>query len=504
MPSVGLTIDGDFAAALDAVPAALAILHAVRDNEGTIVDFQWDYINELGAQEILLPASELIGQRLLEKLPEHRDGLFPGYVDVVETGTPMELIEAGYDDTWGTQEVIPRVYDIRATKLRDGFVVWWADVTDRVTARTQLQQGILQRAVSDRVIDRAPIGLALVASDGTFTSVNPAFGRISGHSADQLVGRTFAQITHPDDLDADLTQVQRLAAREIDHYVLDKRYIRRDGEQVWVRLHASGVWDESGDFVTFIAQIVDIDEQKRLIAELERSNDDLKHFAYVASHDLQAPLRIVSTYTELLTESLDPSSLTEEQSDYLTEIASSVHYMQALVSDLLDYSRVTATPPTFEPTSLCAVVTGVVDRMAADLTGAGAEVTLDCSEDVVVPANPTQLAQVMTNLLGNSVKYRHPDRPCRISVSARATSDRVQLRVTDNGIGVPPESAERAFTMFQRLQTEGDGTGIGLALVRKIIQRHGGRVLLDSDGSTGTTIRIDLPAGSTGTEPVLQ
>lgn len=483
---------GILASALEAVPTPLAVMHSVRDESGTIVDFEWDYVNAAGAEEILVARDELVGQRLLVKLPEHRNGLFDLYARVVESGEPFVLDEAGYDDTWGTQEVVPRIYDIRSTKLGDGFVVWWSDVTERVQVRLELERQARKGEIAALTTENAPIGQALVAADGTFTQVNPAFCRISGHTAESLIGNTFQAITHPDDLDADVIQATALANHEISDYVMEKRYIRSDGEAMWIRLHASAVWD-GANFVTYIAQIADINEEVLLRRRLETRNRDLQQFAYVASHDLQAPIRTVSAYCDLLFLSLDQSSLSEDQLDYINEIRGATIHMRELTSDLLELSRATYAGAAAEPTSIAGAVEGALMLLHADLNQDVA-LDVDVRDDPFVRANRTHLRQIITNLVANSIKYRHPDRDCRITIEGSRSGDVVHLVVADNGIGIPPGSEQRAFEMFQRLQSAGSGTGIGLALVRTLVEKYSGTITLDSDGTSGTRVALEFPA----------
>lgn len=484
--------DGILAGALEAVPTPLSIMHAVRDADGTVVDFEWDFVNAAGANEILVDRQELVGQRLLEKLPEHRNGLFDLYVGVVETGVPLVLDEAGYGDTWGTQAVVPRVYDIRSTKLGDGFVVWWDDVTDRVKSRVDIEAQVRTGEIAALTTANAPIGQALVARDGSFTQVNPAFCRISGHTEEELIGSTFQAITHPEDLDADVKQATALAEREITDYTMEKRYVRSSGESVWIRLHASGVWD-GDEFVTYIAQIADINEEVLLRGRLEARNRDLLQFAYVASHDLQAPLRTVSAYADLLFMSLDESTLSEEQQDYIAEIRSANAHMRALTADLLDLSRAAYSGSPVEVVPVKRAIEQTLSSLGGDIAS-DITILVDIREDPEVRANMTHLVQIASNLIGNSIKYQHPDRACHINVTAWRAESVVHITFEDNGIGIPPGSEERAFEMFQRLQTAGTGTGIGLALVRTLVEKYGGTVSLTSDGHSGTKVALEFAA----------
>ena len=480
------------AQALEAVPTPLAVMHSVRDATGDIVDFEWDYINAAGAKEILVERDELIGQRLLVKLPDHRNGLFDLYKNVVESGEPFVLTEAGLDDKWGTEEIVPRIYDIRSTKLGDGICIWWSDVTERVSARLELESRAQAAAITEMAALNAPIGQALLDENGVFTSVNPAYCRIVGRSKESLVGATFQAITYPDDLESDTTQLAELRNRTIDRYSMEKRYVRPDGAIVWVRLHATAVWADS-KFVTYIGQVSDIGEEVKLRTFLEARNRDLEQFAYVASHDLQAPLRTISLYFDLFVSTLDPTELTEEQADHANEIRQAITHMRELTSDLLELSRINRVDLDSTTANVREMVSRSIASIASDLTEAECEIGVDVPEDLWASVNATHLKQIVCNLLSNSIKYRERERQPEIYLAARPIGVDVVLTVTDNGIGIRPGSEERAFQMFQRLQSDGEGTGIGLALVRMLAERSGGTASLESDGVSGTKVTVTLP-----------
>jgi signal transduction histidine kinase len=228
-------------------------------------------------------------------------------------------------------------------------------------------------------------------------------------------------------------------------------------------------------------------EQKA--TELKRSNDELERFAFVASHDLQEPLRAVASYTQLLKETL-PQERDPETQLYLDHVLTGVGRMKALISDLLNYSRV-GRALTRTSADLEGVLVGSLSDLSPAIAEAGAEVTHDPLP--VVWANAGQIGQVLSNLINNAIRFRSEAAP-RIHLHAERAGDFWQFSVRDNGIGIESRHHERIFVIFQRLHgRDRPGTGIGLAICRKIVELHGGRIWVESELGKGATFYFTLP-----------
>ena len=225
-------------------------------------------------------------------------------------------------------------------------------------------------------------------------------------------------------------------------------------------------------------------------AELQRSNEELEQFAYVASHDLQEPLRMVSSFVELLAKDYG-GQLGSDADRYIHFAVEGASRMQALINDLLQYSRVGTRGKQLRPTPCDAVVETAVANLQAAIAEAGATVTHDPLPTVL--ADETQLMQLFQNLIGNAIKFRG-GRPPRVHVGAEPRDGEWAFSVRDNGIGIDPQFAERIFLIFQRLheREKYPGTGIGLAICKKIVERHGGRIWLDSAPGRGSTFHFTL------------
>jgi signal transduction histidine kinase len=243
---------------------------------------------------------------------------------------------------------------------------------------------------------------------------------------------------------------------------------------------------------------------KAQTAELARSNSDLEQFAYVASHDLQEPLRKVASFCQLLQRRYG-GKLDERADQYIAFAVDGAQRMQRLINDLLAFSRIGRTTAAFAPVDLDAVMTEVAAQVEPTRKYADGEVTW--ADLPTVLGDEPLLATLLANLVSNALKFRRPDYPPRVQVSARAAGDEWEITCRDNGIGVDAEFADKIFMIFQRLHPKDayPGTGIGLAIAKKIVEYHGGRIWVDPEVEEGTVIRFTLPvvveAVHTGDDP---
>lgn len=246
--------------------------------------------------------------------------------------------------------------------------------------------------------------------------------------------------------------------------------------------------------VQLTLQQEDLEKNRKV---LERSNAELEQFAFVAAHDLQEPLRMVRSYSELLKEDLG-TSLNEEQSEDFGYLMEGASRMQSMVADLLAYSRVENKQRPFAPksVSLRSVLTDVLHDLDSRIQDSSAEIVLQ-NVDIQVLGDPNQLHQVFQNLLSNAIKFQRPDTAIHISVLVEKESSEVwRVSVRDNGVGISKDMQERIFQIFQRLHTRGEfeGTGLGLAIVKKIVERHRGTISVESTPGVGSSFSFTLPS----------
>jgi light-regulated signal transduction histidine kinase (bacteriophytochrome) len=272
---------------------------------------------------------------------------------------------------------------------------------------------------------------------------------------------------------------------------------RQDGSEFPAEISLSPLETDEGPLVISIVR--DITERTRITeqlqqqaADLARSNADLQQFAYVASHDLQEPLRMVASYTQLLARRYQ-GKLDADADEFIAFAVDGATRMQHLIEDLLAYSRVGTRGKQFASTDVNVVVSRVLRDLQGTIDGSRAVVTRD--DLPTVDADAVQLGEVFQNLIANALKFRGAEDP-RVRVSAERDGNTWRFAVRDNGIGIEPRHAERIFVIFQRLHARADypGTGIGLAICKRIVERHGGKIWVDSRPGAGSTFSFTLPA----------
>ncbi|WP_051732231.1 sensor histidine kinase [Kitasatospora phosalacinea] len=297
-------------------------------------------------------------------------------------------------------------------------------------------------------------------------------------------------------LDALSRDVRRVAAGEFDHPV-DTRSGPADLAQL--AADVEGMRRRLAEQLA-LADLTreQLDEQA---ADLRRSNTELEQFAYVASHDLQEPLRKVASFCQLLQRRY-AAQLDDRANQYIGFAVDGANRMQTLINDLLAFSRVGRLHRQYVPVDLEKVFAATRDALAIAIEETGAEITADPLP--TLPGDATQLGMLLQNLVSNALKFRAPDRPPRIALTARRTGEHWELAVTDNGIGINPEFAERIFVIFQRLHTreEYPGNGIGLAMCKKITEFHGGTIRVDTAHTGGTRVVLTLAAEEAEAGPV--
>lgn len=357
-------------------------------------------------------------------------------------------------------------------------------------------------------IDHANVGIAEVAQDGSWIRANKQLCEALGYSEEEFLSGKVPQITHPDDLEEDLAMAHKLVHGEIDQYSIDKRYVRKDGSYFWTRLMVAANRDRKGEFVSFIAVIEDIHEQKKQqsflqhsnselkqsvedrLRDLQRSNAELEQFAYVASHDLQEPLRMIISYMQLV-EKRYKDRLDEDGQEFIGYAVDGARRMQALIQSLLEFSRVGTRGEEFKPLDMGEVVSQALRNLSVVIEETGANIRVDKMPSI--NGDQSQLVRVIQNLLANAINYRS-EAPPEIHISASKQTEGWMFSVKDNGIGFDSKYADRIFVIFQRLHSREDykGTGIGLAVCKKIIERHGGSIWTESEPGKGATFFFTL------------
>jgi PAS domain S-box-containing protein len=362
------------------------------------------------------------------------------------------------------------------------------------------------RATFQGLVETAPDGILVANREGCIVFVNRRLEAMFGYGREELLGQPI-----------EILMPQRFRTAHTGHRAryhseprtrpmgagLELFAQRKDGSEFPVEISLSPTRTEQSFLVTSI--IRDITERKqtqdelaRQARELARSNAELEQFAYVASHDLQEPLRMVSSYTQLLAKRYQ-GQLGPDADRFIAYAVDGVTRMQQLINDLLAYSRVRTKGKEFEPTDCQTALDGVLANLQAAISESGAVITQDALP--VVMADGWQVMQLFQNLIGNAIKF-HGEAPPRVHISAERQGSDWILSVRDNGIGIESEYVDRIFLIFQRLHSRCaySGTGIGLAICKRIVERHGGRIWVESQPGRGSTFFFTFPErGGDGT-----
>jgi PAS domain S-box-containing protein len=327
--------------------------------------------------------------------------------------------------------------------------------------------------------------------DGRIRTWNAGVEHLLGYSEADWIGNDTSVIFTPADKAVELRDAEMHLARE-QGLASDIRWHRRkDGSEFFANGVMSAVYDPSGRLIGFTKIISDETSRKQLQDSLIESNSALEHFAYAASHDLQEPLRTIGSYAELIATEHGPE-LSEEGNGWLGQIIKAVARMNVLIQDLLVYARMGIEKKTTASISLDQDVESAMSQLAHAIEESGAAVTHDPLPTVT--AERSQITRLFQNLIGNAIKYRSPDRPPKIHVSARPDEKHWIISVEDNGVGFAQEYAESIFSPFTRLHArEYSGSGVGLAICRRIVERYGGRIWAESTVDRGSRFHFTLP-----------
>ncbi|WP_252698217.1 PAS domain-containing sensor histidine kinase [Natronosalvus vescus] len=426
-----------------------------------------------------------------------------------------EQIEAAVD-TCGDYEAEYRVWNA-ADELRwvvarghvecdeDGtagtFLGALTDITERKRAELQLERNNEQL---ERLFEILPVGVVVAERDGALIEANNAAREIWGgdvFDAESLDEYEKYPVRWAD-TDKPVEREEWTIARVLrGEAVTDPAVFEIDsqnGERRIVSVRGMPVRDEHGTITRAVITLSDITERReyqqkieQTIERLEASNERLEHFAYAASHDLQEPLRMISSYLQLI-ENRYADALDEDGEEFLEFAIDGADRMRSIIKGLLEYSRIETQGDPFEPIDLETVLTDVLENLRLQLDESDADVQIEALPHV--HGDASQLHQLFQNLISNAIEYSG-DEPPTIHVDSEREDGKWIVSIHDEGIGIDPDDQERVFEVFQRLHSrdEHDGTGIGLALCQRIVERHGGEIWVDSEPGEGSTFSFTLP-----------
>jgi PAS domain S-box-containing protein len=383
----------------------------------------------------------------------------------------------------------------------DGQPIRMTGVAEDITDRKQSELALAASEERFRAtFEQAAVGFAHVGLAGQWLQVNQKICDIVGYTEAELLTKTFQDITYPEDLSTDLEYLHQLLGGEIQTYTMEKRYIHKSGKIVWVNLTVSLRWDNSGAPIYFISVVEDISDRKQAEFELQEKtlqlaetallvkqrNQELDQFTHIVSHDLKAPLRAIANLATWIEDDLE-GQIPAETQEHLALMRSRVYRMEALINGLLEYARVGNTPANLATFSLEDLLTEIIDTLSIP-----SSFTIDLPANLpTITTNRLLLSQVWANLLGNACKH-HDRSDGRIKVGAQPQGAIWTFTVADDGPGIAPGNQDRVFDVFQTLapRDRQENTGIGLSIVKKIVESQGGNITLESEIGRGTTFRF--------------
>jgi PAS domain S-box-containing protein len=440
--------------------------------------------------------------------PDRAERIVIDDAEVLASGarrTVEEQLADGANERWVETFKAP-IFDDDGTVI--GLVGFSRDVTERKLIASELENA---KTLLESALDQTPIPMLMASvPDGVVQIANPACRKFLGLSAEsELIGTRLADLPERKewiDLDGqgrmlDPEEFPLLLACQ-GKAIQNREYgvIRRDGMRRWELVTSVPIRNRAGEIIAAIMVFPDITETKLADAllisyahRLERSNRDLQDFASSASHDLQEPLRKIQAFGERLNTRFG-HMMDAEGKDYLARMTGAAQRMQGMINALLDYSRVTTRAQPFVSLKLDTIVHEAVSDLEARIAETNGQVNIKPLPEI--EADPLQIRLLMQNLVGNALKFHRPDLPPVVTIWAEKPSERLMvLHIQDNGIGFDAKYLDRIFQPFQRLHGRGEyeGSGMGLAICRKIVERHGGEITAQSIPGTGTTFLVTLP-----------
>ena len=467
---------------------------ATTDVRGNIT-----YVNDKFCAISKYSREELLGQNhRIIKSGHHPPDFFQQMYRTISRGEVWhgEICNRAKDGAlyWVDSTIVPLLDD--AGKPRQ-YIAIRTDITARKLAEEA-------RSHLAAVVESSEDAIVAKTLTGTITSWNPGAEKLYGYSAAEALGKPMRMLLPPEQADEEADILARIRRGErVSHF--DTIRVCKDGRQIHVSVSISPIKDARGVIIGASNIARDISERKRTEAqlasqaeelarqadELARSNADLEQFAYVASHDLQEPLRMVAAYTQLLSERYS-GKLDENADKFIGYAREGAIRMQVLIQDLLAFSRVGRKEDALSSVDCGAVMDDVRQALAPAIQESGAAIA--CHGLPSICGDRSQMVQLFQNLVGNAIKFRGNKAPA-ISVTAERKNGAWWFSVSDNGIGIAPEHAESIFVIFQRVNARNEypGNGIGLAICKKIVERYGGKIWVESQPGDGSTFRFTIP-----------
>jgi len=455
-----------------------------------------------GAEKIYgYSAREMVGKPIFNLIPSSEHYKISKLIEKVKNRGKVAHYEAQRTKKDGTK--IDILVTLSHIKNVDGEITGISAIVRDITERKKAERALAESEERlNAIIKSSPDSIISSDLNLDIISCNQASMDMYGaSSSEELIGLNALELIDSKDRPT-VIEATKIALSEKRSVTLELNSVTLDGKKVFpVEISGNSIRDAEGNPTGFIAITKDITERKNaekerenLIGELERSNQELQQFAYIASHDLQEPLRTISSFTQLLARRYK-GQIDKDADEFIDFIVDGTNRMQAMIKDLLKYSRVQTRGEEFKLTDVQNALDQALFNLKVTIDENNAEITHDNLP--VVTADEKQLIQLFQNLIGNAIKFKKPDEHPKIHILSRKDEENKEyiLGVSDNGIGMDQQYAGRIFELFQRLHTRDEykGTGIGLAVAKKIVERHGGRIWVESELGVGSTFYFTIP-----------
>ena len=463
-------------------------------------------------------AAQVLNKPLFEGMPDAKG---QGYEELLHTvyttgkryispELPIELLRKGVIEQVYTQFVYDAIHD--ENNDITGVMVVANEITPMVIARQKIEESEKRFR---NVANSAPVMIWMTGEDGRSNFFNRAWLNFTGDKSGKEAAENWSGNVFPEDLQPTM-DIYMAAFKKHEDFYLEYRLKHRDGQYRWVSSKGVIRTSADGNFEGFIGACMDIHSQKAFAAELEmkvkertdeltKKNKELQAFAYISSHDMQEPLRKIQTFSSLLMEK-EIHNLSQSGKDYFNRIRQTSAKMQLLINDLLAYSRLGSEEKIFKNLDLQHAVNDVKDDMQEIINSKNA--LIDVNSHDTLSVIPFQFRQLLTNLIGNSLKFSRPGVTPHIKITTDIKQEEKggldnfipgkkysHIRIEDNGIGFDPQYREKIFEVFKRLHTDQEytGTGIGLAIVKKIVDNHEGYITANGELNQGAVFDIYIP-----------
>lgn len=350
--------------------------------------------------------------------------------------------------------------------------------------------------------DFAPVGYFTIDLTTKITEINTTGADLLGFPKETIIEKFFRWYVTAESIESFQHHFNK-SFKEMDKQVFEIGLIKKNGTIFDAHIEILPYFENknkpfASDILLKVA-VVDITEQKKLEKELKRSNEELKQFAYVASHDLQEPLRTIASFTQLLARRYE-GKIDKDADEFIEYIIEASVRMKQQIEDLLEFSRVMTRGGEFKKFNVKDILSEEISSLKTLIDENNAQITCDSLPELY--ADPRQISRLFQNLITNSIKFKKPNEPPKIHISCKKDEkdNKYVFSVSDNGIGMEPQYTDRIFTIFQRLHTRDKygGTGIGLAVAKKIVERHGGHIWVESELNKGSTFYFTIPLGERG------